>query len=275
MRVHLLAREGLGARECRFRPARVPVMPVGHEQRVIKARFAVLEFDLPDAVLAAGSMAHAGLEGDLLAKAEMVDVVFEVGRDLRVVGEVRVCLGHREVRVLHARSRGVDEQVAIGRGHAVLVGEHPVAADAVGLLQAVERDRTLVQRLGGGDTGGAGADDARPRQPLRARPPVFKRLAHQAPSLEERPGTGCASPRRRCPDWRASAAPRGLRRRRRGRRGPRRSHDPARGVLSVALPGQIALDDARALASLVDRPHDQRLPRRASPALNTPSCELE
>ena len=38
--------------------------------------------------------------------------------------------------------------------------EHPVAADAIGLLEAVERDAPLVQRLGGRDPGGAGADQA-------------------------------------------------------------------------------------------------------------------
>ena len=64
----------------------------------------------------------------------MVDVVVEVARDVRVVREVGIRLRHREVRVLHALARGVDVQRAVGRRHPVAVAQHPVAADAVGLL---------------------------------------------------------------------------------------------------------------------------------------------
>ena len=38
-------------------------------------------------------------------------------------------------------------QRAIGRGHAVRVAEHPVAADAIARFQAVKRDSGLMQRL--------------------------------------------------------------------------------------------------------------------------------
>ncbi len=129
--MQLLALERVATREGRFRPARVPVMAVGDEQRVVAARLAALEPQRPDAVLVARGVLDPRLEDDLIAEAEMVDVVVEVRRDLRVMGEVRIGLRHREVRVLHPLARGVDEQVAVGRRHPVLVAEHPVAADAV------------------------------------------------------------------------------------------------------------------------------------------------
>ena len=187
--MHLLARERVRARERRFGPARVPVVAVGDEQRVVAARLAAVELDRPDAVLVACGVLDAGLEGDLLAQAEVVDVVVEVGRDLRVVGEVRIGLRHREVRVLHARARGVDEQVAVGGRHAVAVSEHPVAADAVGLLEAVERDPALVQRLGGRDPRGAGADHAHARG-ARRRTIAFSEIAMR-PIRRRCPGPTC------------------------------------------------------------------------------------
>jgi hypothetical protein len=108
----------------------------------------------------------ARLELDAIAEAEVIDVAVEVLGDLAVMREVGIRRRHREVRVLHPLARGVDVQRAVGRRHAVLVAEDPVAADAVGLLEAVERDPALVQRLGGGDAGRSGADDADGRQLL-------------------------------------------------------------------------------------------------------------
>ena len=55
-------------------------------------------------------------------------------------------------------------QRPVRRRHPVLVGENPVATDAVGLLEAVDRDPPLVQRLDGGDPRRAGADHARARE---------------------------------------------------------------------------------------------------------------
>jgi hypothetical protein len=161
------------------------VVAVGDQQRVVAAALAGVELDRPRSRLVARCTLHAGLERDQIAKREVVHVVLEVRSDLGVVGEVWIGLGHREVRVLHARARGVDEQVAIGRGHAVAVFEHPVAADAVGLLEAVERYAALVQRLRRGDSRRAGADQADLRQlPSRRRPtsrmPVFRHLVHCA-----------------------------------------------------------------------------------------------
>jgi hypothetical protein len=113
--MELEPREGVGAGEGWFWPAWQPVVTVGDEQRVVSAALAGVELDRPRAVLATCGVLHAGLERDPLAKAEVIDVFLEVRRYLRVVGEVRIGVGHREVRVLHPRARGVDEQVAVGR----------------------------------------------------------------------------------------------------------------------------------------------------------------
>ena len=187
--VHLLAGERVGAGEGRFGPARVPVVAVGDEQRVVGARLAAVERDLPGAVLAAVGVLDAGLEVDVRAQAEVVDVVVEVLADVGVVGEVGIGGGHREVRVVHALARDVDEQVAVGGRHPVAVAEHPVAADLVGLLEAVEGDPALVQRLDGGDARGAGADDAgarqRARSAVRALIAVCDRDSHPCSSVED------------------------------------------------------------------------------------------
>src|SRR4029077_15201349 len=257
--VQLLAGEFLGAGEGGFGPAWIPVVAVGDQQRVVHARLAALELELPGAVLAPRDVLHTSFERDLLAEPEVVDVVLEVGGDLRVVGKVRIGLGHREVRVLHARTRGVDEQVAIGRRHAVLVREHPVAADPIGLLQAVERDRALVQRLGRGDARGARADDAGAGEAAGARSTVFRRLADHRSSVEEIPSPEVlvvgddARPDvvRRTLGAFVGIGVAGQALVRRQRR--------SWGALSVAPPGEVAVDHARALAPLVDRPHDQRL----------------
>jgi hypothetical protein len=193
VRVQLLARERVRAGKRRFGPARVPVVAVGDEQRPVLARLATLERDLPDAVFAPARALDAGLERDPLAQAEVIDVGIEVGPDLRVVGKVGVGGGHREVRVLHARARAVDVQVAIRRGHAVAIAEHPVASDLIGLLEAVERNPALGERLGRHDAGGAGAEDARAKR-SRSRPGpsaargiglVFNRLAQGSSSVDE------------------------------------------------------------------------------------------
>ena len=117
-------------------------------------------------------MLDAGVEGDVQAQADVVGVVVEVLADVGVVGEVGVGGGHGEVRVGHALTGDVYEQVAVGGGHAVAVAEDPVATDLVGLLEAVEGDAALVQGLCIGDAGGAGADDARTGDVARLGAPV-------------------------------------------------------------------------------------------------------
>ena len=58
----------------------------------------------------------------------------------------------------------------VGGGHPVGVVEDPVAADAVGRLEDVERDAALVQRLGRGDAGRSGADHGGPGELVHRRP---------------------------------------------------------------------------------------------------------
>jgi hypothetical protein len=128
------------------------MVAVGDEQRVVAAHLTAVELDAPSAALLARGALHRGLEGDLLAEAEVVDVLVEVRGDVSVVREVGIGLWHRVVGELHARTRGVDEQVAVCRRHAVLVAVHPVSADAVALLEAVEGNAALVQGLGGRDS---------------------------------------------------------------------------------------------------------------------------
>ena len=85
--VHLLARERVGAGERRFGPAGVPVVPVGDDQIVIDPGLSRIELDAPGAVLGPVGVDHRGLEGDPVAKAEVVDVFVEIGGDLSCDGE--------------------------------------------------------------------------------------------------------------------------------------------------------------------------------------------
>ena len=165
VRVHLHAGEHVAARERRLGPARVPVVAVGDDQRVVAARLAALERHVPACRRRRRRALDAGLERDPVAEAEVVDVVVEVLGDVGVVREVGIRLRHREVRELHPLARGVDVQRAVRRRHPVAVLEDPVAADAVGLLEAVEVEPALVQRLGGGDAGRAGTDHAHVGKP--------------------------------------------------------------------------------------------------------------
>jgi hypothetical protein len=151
VRVHLHALELVGAGERGLRPALVPVVAVGDEQHVVVLRLAGVGRDLPRAVGQPLRPLDARVEGDAIAKAEVVDVVVEVRGDLVVAREVGIRLGHREVRVGHPTARRVDVQEAVRRRHPVLVAEDPVATDAIGLLEAVERDAALVQSLCGGN----------------------------------------------------------------------------------------------------------------------------
>ena len=200
----------------RLGPARVPVVAVGDEQHVV-ARACTPASSVSSQPPSARSSARAiGVSKRILSrKPKRVDVGVEVRRDLRVVREVRVRPRHREVRELHAVARRVDVQVAVGGRHPVAVAEDPVAADAVGRLEAVERDPALVQRLGGRDPGRAGADDRGGRQlghegggppgainvtdasPYRARAPLSRaRCRRRAPRTRCCRRAACD---RRCP----------------------------------------------------------------------------
>ena len=160
----------LDLRTCRGRgrPARASARPSGGRWRPRARRSRASrrrERELHTPVRAAARRARTrGLEADAVAEAEVVDVGVEVLGDLGVMRVVGVGPRHREVRVLHALARRVDVQRRVGGGHPVGVAEDPVAADAVGRLEAVERHAALVQRLGGGDAGRAGADHGGPGQ---------------------------------------------------------------------------------------------------------------
>jgi hypothetical protein len=151
VRVHLHALELVGARERGLGPALVPVVAVGDEQHVVALGLAGVGRDLPRAVGAAVGLLDAGLEADAVAEAEVIDVVVEVRGDLVVTREVGIRRRHREVGVLHPLARRVDVQEAVGGRHAVLVAEDPVSADAVGLLEDVERDPAGMECLRGRD----------------------------------------------------------------------------------------------------------------------------
>ena len=259
--VQLRAGEAVRPRERRFGPARVPVVAVGDHQRVVATGLAGIELHRPQAVLVAGGVLHSGLEGDELAQAEVIDVGLEVRGDLRVMGEVGIGVGHGEVRILHARTRGVDEQVAVGGGHAVAVLEHPVAADAVGLLEAVERDPALVQRLDGGDPRGARADHAHLRRPpppshRSARCPLQTSVPLLEPTAVRRADAGADVLRGPLGPPSASAY-------RPGRRFGEGTPAPR---CLLTLPERIAVDDARALAAPLIADTISDWPRRASPA---------
>ena len=204
VRVDLEAGEPVAAREPGLRPARIPVVAVGDDQRVVAPAAAVVEDDLPGAVGGRGGAIDAGLEADPVAEAEVVDVGVEVLRDLRVMGEVGIRRRHREVGELHPGARRVDVQRAVRRRHPVAVLEHPVAADAVGLLEAVKGEPALVQRLGRGDARGPGADHADPRQPVHrvkddARVKFTSRLGSWGPA--RRASWRRPQPRRRRARW--------------------------------------------------------------------------
>ena len=158
--VDLLAGEGVGAGEAGLGQARVPVVAVGDHDRAVAAGLAGGQSYVEASAGQGLNVRDTGVEGDLGAEAEVVDVVVEVLGDLVVAREVREVLRHGEVAELHAAARGVDVQRLVRRRDAVAVAPHPVAADAVGELEAVERDPALVQDLRGGDARRAGPDDA-------------------------------------------------------------------------------------------------------------------
>ena len=129
VRVQLLAGEAVLAGEGRLGVLGVPVVAVGDHDRVVAARLAVGERDLP-AVAGRLDAGHLGAERDPVAEPEVIDVGLEVAGYLRVMRIVRVVRRHRVGGVLHHRPRRVDEQRAVGGRHPVVVAVAPVAADA-------------------------------------------------------------------------------------------------------------------------------------------------
>lgn len=128
-------------------------MSIGHQQRVVVAHRPALKRDLPRPIAVPDGMLDCGIESDLIAEPEMIDVGIEVGGNVRVMRVERYSLGHGKVRIGHAWAGAIDVQRAIRRGQTVLVPKHPQPADAVALFVAVERDTTVLQRLSRGDSG--------------------------------------------------------------------------------------------------------------------------
>ena len=160
---------GEGAGDRRVGPARVPVVAVGHDQDPVLVDRAGAERHPPAAWRQACRVRDLGAEGDPLAEAEVVDVIVEVPGHECVVREVGVVARHRQVGVGHAVARGVNMQRAVGGGAPVRVAEGPVAADAVGYLEAVEGDPAVGQRLDDGDPARTAADHADSRPGRRRR----------------------------------------------------------------------------------------------------------
>src|SRR4051794_17723265 len=103
-------------------------------------------------------MLDRGLELDATPEIETIDVIVEIRGDLRVVRKVGIRLRHRMLGILHPLARRVDVEAFVRRGHSVLVAEYPIAADAIALLEAIEVDVSIRQRLDDGDAGRPGAD---------------------------------------------------------------------------------------------------------------------
>src|ERR1039458_9865776 len=80
VRVHLDAVEA--PRKGRIRPAGIPVVSVGYRQGVVATRLAGAERDLPDPVAVSRGVFDTGLERDLVAEPEPIDVGLEVLGDL-------------------------------------------------------------------------------------------------------------------------------------------------------------------------------------------------
>ena len=143
------------------RDAGVPVVAVADEQHVIGPGLAGGQGHPPQAVPVPLRPGHAGVEGDLRPQAEMVHIVAEILQQLAVMGKVRPVRRDRKILEGQPPLGGVDVQALVAGGEAVGVPVVPVAADVVGQLETVEGDAHVLQPLGGGEAGTAGADDAR------------------------------------------------------------------------------------------------------------------
>ena len=184
MDMHLLPGELLRPRKRRFGPARVPVVPVGDQHGAVAIDLPLLagidgHLPLPVHRL---DLHHLGPEPDLLPKPEVIDVVVEVGGDLKVIRVVRVVRRHRIGPIGHQPPRGVDVQRPIGGRHPVVVFKPPVPPDLRALLKAVERNPTSVQDLTRSDPRTPGSDDAN------------LRTGHTSQSMRSRSRGGAGAP---------------------------------------------------------------------------------
>src|SRR5690606_7925913 len=100
------------------------------------------------------------VELDLLAKAEMIDIVVEILKHLRVMGEIRELVGDGEVLELHAVLRRVNMERLVAGRHTVLVLVGPVTANRVRHFENIEQNPAILKGLGGGKSAAPCPDDA-------------------------------------------------------------------------------------------------------------------
>jgi hypothetical protein len=82
------------------------VMAIGHHKRVIKPYLASIEIDLPQAVGHLPGMRNRRVEQDPVSETEMIDIGFEIQRDLRMVRKIGiVCLASENPRRPSCRAR--------------------------------------------------------------------------------------------------------------------------------------------------------------------------
>jgi hypothetical protein len=143
-----------------FGDARAPMVAVAHEQDVVEPCFTSGKRHLPQAVGIATRGLDGGVEGDGLAQTEVIHIVLEVLEQLSVVRKVRPVGGDREILEGEAPFGGVDVQAGVAGLHAVGIVEVPVAADLIGLLEAVIGNPEILQPLGGRESRATRADDA-------------------------------------------------------------------------------------------------------------------
>ena len=155
--VHLLTVEP--TRVLRVRPARVPVVAVGHDDPVEFEDLAVIGGDGP-AILVALDGRDGGVEEVLLGDTEVVGVVLQVAGDLLRRGVVLPLRGHRVVGELGAALGRVQVQRLVGRGKTAGVLVDPEATDAVTLLETDDIHTALDEFLHRGDACCTPSDNA-------------------------------------------------------------------------------------------------------------------
>ena len=106
--VHQFAGEGLRTGKHRLGKPWVPMVAVGHQDRVVPSGLSGGEGDLEGSVGVGLDVGDSCAEPDAVCEPEMVDVVGEVLCDLVVAGKFGQMVGHREVTELHPPAGGVD-----------------------------------------------------------------------------------------------------------------------------------------------------------------------
>ena len=89
------------------------MMTIAHKQGVIFTRFTIGQGHHPAIARQRARRINAHIKGDCIAKLEMVDIVMEVLKELRVMGEIRPIVWHRKILKGEAIFRGVDMQALI------------------------------------------------------------------------------------------------------------------------------------------------------------------